>query len=460
MAESLLSVGLDVGTTTTQLIVSRLTLKNRASAFSVPQMHIEDREILYRSPVYFTPLLDKDRVDGQGVRDIVEAEYKKAGIQKAMVDTGAVIITGETSRKENARQVLAALTDLAGDFVAATAGPDLESVLAAQGSGAVAYSKETGKAVLHIDIGGGTSNFAWIQNGEIIKTGCMNVGGRLIKLSDTGQIIYLSPVLAGLTEQKPGEYPAPGQLAAVAEILTQGLEMGAGLRPATELLDKLWTKECGQNWRPMDTSAPTEWTISFSGGVAECIRQDKHPGAFGDMGVELGQAIKNSRLCRGEYRVGDNAIRATVIGAGCHSAQLSGSTVFCRGVDLPLKNLPVASISDREQEDPALAGLIQQKVKQADGSPVVLAMPGFSGGYDRVSALAERIAASAGEGPVIVCLEADLAKALGQRLGLLLPGSPILCIDRVKLNTQSYLDVGRFAGPALPVVVKTLVWER
>ena len=200
--------------------------------------------------------------------------------------------------------------------------------------------------------------------------------------------------------------------------------------------------------------------MSFSGGVAECIDTVHRPGEFGDMGVELGQAIKHSLLCRGQYRVGENAIRATVIGAGCHSAQLSGSTVFCRDVSLPLKNLPVAEITEEEQEDPALSALIRQRMRQLDGAVVALAIPGFAGGYDRLTALAQRIAESTGNGPVIVCLEADMAKALGQKLGLLLPNTPVLCIDRVQLRAGSYLDVGQFAGPALPVVVKTLVWEK
>ena len=137
MADTLCSIGLDVGTTTTQLIVSELTIENKASAFSVPEMEITGRKILYKSPIHFTPLLRDDLVDGDGIRAIVTAEYAKAGIRRETVDTGAVIITGETSRKENARTVLHALSDFAGDFVVATAGPDLESALAAKGAGKV-----------------------------------------------------------------------------------------------------------------------------------------------------------------------------------------------------------------------------------------------------------------------------------------------------------------------------------
>ena len=124
-------MGLDVGTTSTQMIVSRLRIENRASEFAVPDLVIADREILYESPVHFTPLRSEALVDGEALRTLLLEEYRHAGLTRETVDTGAVIVTGETSRKENAREVAQALSDLAGDFVVATAGPDLESELAA-----------------------------------------------------------------------------------------------------------------------------------------------------------------------------------------------------------------------------------------------------------------------------------------------------------------------------------------
>ena len=137
MAE-LLSVGLDVGTTSTQLILSRLKIENRASGFAVPEMEITGREVLYQSPIHFTPMLDGQRINGEALKKLLEEEYRSAGISPEMIDTGAVIVTGETSRKENARTVLESLAELAGKFVVTTAGPDLESVLAAKGAGAPA----------------------------------------------------------------------------------------------------------------------------------------------------------------------------------------------------------------------------------------------------------------------------------------------------------------------------------
>ena len=188
MSESLLSVGLDVGTTSTQMVVSRLRIEHKAGSFAVPELEIENREILYKSPVHFTPLLRSDLVDAGALREIVDREYAAAGISKDQVDTGAIIITGETSRKENARSVLDALSDYAGDFVVATAGPDLESILAAKGAGAVEHGATTGKGVLHMDIGGGTSNLALIEDGVITATTCLNVGGRLLKIDPDGRL--------------------------------------------------------------------------------------------------------------------------------------------------------------------------------------------------------------------------------------------------------------------------------
>lgn len=455
MADTLLSVGLDVGTTTTQLILSRLTVENKASSFAVPEMDITGREVLYRSPVHFTPLLGENRVDGQAIARLVNREYEKAGVKREDVDTGAIIITGETSRKENAAAVLQALSGYAGEFVVTTAGPDLESVLSAKGAGAVAYSREVEKPVLHMDIGGGTSNLTLLHNGKILRTGCLNVGGRLLKL-ENGKVSYISPVLEGLTDLRVGDYPAECQVEAVAQILTHGLEMAAGLRPKTELLDKLQTGEASAPWQPVEENC----ILSFSGGVADCIETKWPPREFGDMGPQLGIAIGKSLLCRGSYRLGSETIRATVIGAGCHSAQLSGSTVFVRDVELPMKNLPVAVFSRQEQDSMDLPVLIRQRLQTTDQEQAVLAMPGYEmPDYRHLQSLAHRILEGVGQRDVYLCLENDMAKALGQCLCLAGGKRGYLCIDRVRLQSGSFLDIGRPVGPALPVVVKTLVLE-
>ena len=441
----MLSVGLDVGTTSTQMVVSKLRVRNKASGFAVPEMEITDREILYQSPVHFTPLLDESHVDGGALEALILEEYRRAGITRDRVDTGAVIVTGETSRKENAQAVTEALSRLSGDFVVTTAGPDLESVLAARGSGAVSYSEKNGKTLLHMDIGGGTANLALIRKGNIEATGCLNVGGRLVKFAPNGEMTYVSPVLLGLWQGGSTEELAR-RLAAVLEAAA-----GLGESPWLEALTTSGTA-------PLPLNAPGEKAVpSFSGGVADCIRGDFLPRAFGDIGPELGRAIRESKLCQGEYYLGEHTIRATVIGAGCHSALLSGSTVFCQNGRLPKQNLTVVKLSREQQE--RIGEALPRRISALEG-PWVLALPGYTApDYKTVAALADRLFPFAKKGPLLICLEADMAKALGQALALRVgQAAEILCIDRVKLSEDQYLDIGLPQGPAFPVVVKTLVF--
>lgn len=166
MEQQLLSVGIDIGTSTTQLVFSLLTIQNTASAFSVPRMVITGKEIVYASDIYFTPLLSDTVINSDEIRRIIDREYEKAGVKKESIQTGAVIITGETARKENASEVLYALSGYAGDFVVATAGPDLEGIIAAKGAGGRAFSDAKKASVLNFDIGGGTSNLALFKSGE------------------------------------------------------------------------------------------------------------------------------------------------------------------------------------------------------------------------------------------------------------------------------------------------------
>ena len=439
MSEKLLSVGLDVGTTSTQIIVSELRVENQAGSFAVPELTIQERKIRYKSPVYFTPLIRDELVDGKQLREIVDEQYRAAGIRKEDVDTGAVIITGETSRKENAKEVLDALSDYAGEFVVATAGPDLESILAAKGAGAVDYSAQTGKRVLHMDIGGGTANLALIQDGKVMLTGCLNVGGRLVKIAPDGKVEYVSPVLDGLVSFQNGDYVNREVVGELTKTLAQVLEMAAGVREPSQLLEKLRTKETGR--LPLGKAD----VISFSGGVADCIGSDHDWLAFGDMGPELGRAIRESLLCRGEFILGQETIRATVIGAGCHSAQLSGSTVFHQNVEFPLKNLPVVESAEA--------------LERLDG-PGVLMVSREAMDFAGIRDLAKNLVALVKE-PVYVATSGDMAKALGVQIALRLgERAQVLCIDRVSLREGDYLDVGAPVGPALPVVVKTLILGR
>ncbi|MDU3681746.1 MAG: ethanolamine ammonia-lyase reactivating factor EutA [Flavonifractor plautii] len=475
MSETLLSVGIDIGTSTTQLILSRLTLANRANPFSVPRIAIEDREVLYRSGIHFTPLLSDTVIDAEGVRTIVAEEYRKSGFAPEQVDTGAVIITGETARKENAREVLSALSQFAGDFVVATAGPDLESILAARGAGADEYSREHHTDVLHFDIGGGTSNLALYSHGELAATGCLDVGGRLIKFDGAGAVTYVSPALergaAGTSAYRLpalGDSPAPEELAPVLRTMVEALEQAAGLRPGRDRLDAFLTQ--GTRWEPR--AVPV---VSFSGGVADCVYAP--PGdwkAYGDIGVLLGRAIAASPAFQGAGRFrGAETIRATVVGAGSHSTELSGSTIYYRDMAFPLKNLPILKLTGEEErgDAAALAQCIRDKLgwfaDEGGLSPLALALRGEGNpSYARVDELARGIAGgleplrARGIAPVVL-VEADQAKVLGQAMAQRVEG-PLLCLDSVEVDNGDYIDIGApvAGGAVLPVVIKTLVFNK
>ena len=298
-----------------------------------------------------------------------------------------------------------------------------------------------------MDIGGGTSNLALCVDGKIVRTGCLNVGGRLIKRRENGEITYISPVLKGICHLKVGDIPSDEALLPVVDSLVQALMMAAGLLPPTELLEQLTTKENAGAWQCQKPEV-----ISFSGGVADCITRELPANAFGDLGVLLGRAIGKSSLCQMPYRLGEQTIRATVIGAGCHSAQLSGSTVFYGEVSLPKKNLPVAVLGL-----PLTAQAVENAYLGQD-SNVVLALPDCPPpSYAQVKAMAEALVAGSGDRELLVCTQTDMAKALGHAVRLLQPHRPCLCIDRVQLQPESFLDIGMPIGPALPVVIKTLV---
>ncbi len=470
MNEQLLSVGIDIGTSTTQLVLSKLTLENQSNPFSVPRITIAEKEVIYRSEIHFTPLLDERTIDAQGVRDIVAQEYGKSGYDKAAVQTGAVIITGETARKENARQVLDSLSGYAGDFVVATAGPDLESILAARGAGADEYSREHRCKLLHFDIGGGTSNLALYDKGELIATGCFDVGGRLIKVDEQRVVTYITPKLQKLFPQlRTGWRVTSVDLAPVVGALVRTLEQAAGLGNGTDRMEQFCTE--GTRWEPPEGVTH----LSFSGGVADCIfRPPVDDFAYGDIGVLLGSAIASSAALSQAKKVeGAETIRATVVGAGAHATDISGSTIFYRDIRFPLKNIPILKVTEAEERGGAqvLAQAIEGKLRWfADEGGLTQLALGFRGWasptYPQIQETAHGIArglkplTERGFHPIVV-VEQDMAKVLGQSLAVQVAG-PLLCLDGVGVDNGDYIDIGAPVanGSVLPVVIKTLVFNK
>ena len=476
MEEKVLSVGIDIGTSTTQLVFSKLYIKNEASVASVPKINIVGKEIIYRSDIYFTPLISNTEIDADNIKKIIENEYAKAGINYGEIQTGAVIITGETARKENASQILHLLSNIAGNFVVATAGPALEAIIAGKGSGAEQLSKVNFKTVANLDIGGGTTNIAIFKDGNVIDTACLDVGGRLIKFKEkTNKIIYISKKIKYLIEQegislKEGMFADASELDKLMKRTTSIIDEVLGFKPISPMLEKMLVgNDLKRNYK-------IDYVI-FSGGVADYIYNNESDDLFkfNDIGPLLGMCIKEcSVISKDKIKKGSETIRATVVGAGIHTTELSGSTITYSPGILPLRNIPILKLFGNNQEEDygILDKVIEQKINwyllENEIQQLAIAFKGLKNpSFEMVQFIAKKIIKGMhkliiNNKLIIVVIENDFAKVLGQTIYRLLNGKcKIICIDSVKLDNGDYIDIGKPVadGRVVPIIIKTLVFN-
>lgn len=471
----ILSVGIDIGTTTTQVIFSRLGMENVASYFSVPHVSITSKEVVYKSDIHITPLKTASLIDGEAIRAMVEAEFKKAGYSPFDTQTGAVIITGESARKENAALVLEKLSGFAGDFVVSTAGPDLESVIAGKGSGAQQYSKDCSCTVANLDVGGGTTNIAVFDCGEVVAKGCLDIGGRLIKFDSDGALTYISPSAQIVSEWKGvpleiNSIPDKADLKRVCEGMSQLLEQEMGLAEKEMPLSAIKTSGSSD----LELPKPIRF-VFFSGGVADFIYgRDDDFRKFGDIGILLGKAVRNGKLCSSFSMVTPKeTIRATVVGAGTYTTTISGSTIAYAGDLLPVKNLPVFKLTIDEENDcfkgswKQTAGRVSWFKTQSSSERIVISIRGKANPtYEELKILAKSFANIAEESfkpdePFIVVIRNDMAKSLGQALNDSFGGRrKMISLDSIYADDGDYIDLGKplMDGLVIPVVVKTLIF--
>ena len=474
---AILSVGIDVGPSTTQVVFSKLQMDNAGGYFSVPRVAIVDKEVVYKSEVYMTPLKTDVLIDTDALRDIVAAEFRKAGYRPEDTDSGAVIITGESARKENSDAVLKSLSDFAGDFVVSAAGPDMESLIAGKGSGAWQYSMDHHCRVANLDIGGGTTNVVLFEDGENLARGCLDIGGRLICMNPQGIITKVSPA-AAVMAQAAGVSVSVGdrcdelKLTAVTRQMAAALNayLGVGTKDIDAILRQIKTPGSSDFPVPEKVQA-----VFFSGGVADLIyHESADTWAYGDIGVLLGRVIRESRLFTDFQKMEPGeTIRATVVGAGTYTTTISGSTITYSDDIFPLKNIPVIKL-DEELQEACFAGetepvirRIQWVLGQNDEEHFILAMPGKRNpGYMEMKRAAASIrqimdrVQPPGE-PILLVIESDIAKAMGQ----MIRQQPdlkrqVVAIDSIHVEDGEYVDMGKpmMNGMVIPVVVKTLIF--
>src|SRR5215475_12407244 len=185
---SVLSVGVDIGSSTSHLVFSRIVLERLDSRYVVTK-----RESFYQSDILLTPYSaeGEETIDAAALGAFIEQQYKDAKVDPDEIDTGALILTGVAVRRRNARKIGELFARQAGKMVAVSAGDNLETVMAAYGSGAVARSIRDGTTVMNVDVGGGTSKIAICADGKVIDLTAVDVGARLICLDDDGRIVRI-----------------------------------------------------------------------------------------------------------------------------------------------------------------------------------------------------------------------------------------------------------------------------
>jgi ethanolamine utilization protein EutA len=461
------TVGIDIGSSTSHLVFSRVHLQRRTHHLS-SRFVVVERRILFVSPILFTPFRDDDTIDTDALAGFIADSYAGSGLTAADVDTGAVILTGEAIKRRNAAAIAALFAGEAGKFVCASAGHRLEAALAAHGSGAVALSATRGRTVLNVDIGGGTTKLALCAAGRVLAVAAFAVGGRLIAHETDGRLTRLDEA-AETAARATGIDLALGQApASLAPVVRAMAEVALAF---------IRREEPGELGRALslteDLAGPTPELITFSGGVAEYI-YGRETREFGDiarlLAGEIGAGLATTGL---ELADPGQGIRATAIGVSQFTVQVSGKTIYRGDVELPVYNLPVAApeIAFGEVIDPEN---VAESVGRARGrmdldcaAPIALALR-FSGSptYARLRALAQGIAAAfadSGQKPLVLMLDGDVGRSLGRLLRHEFPFTrQLLCIDGIELRDFDYVDVGspvEISG-VLPVVVKSLLFGR
>lgn len=489
-SRTMLSVGIDVGTTTTQLVFSRLTLTDTARPGQVPRIGIGNKQVLYQSPITFTPLADSTTIDVARLTEIIRREYAAAGVDPSQVETGAVIITGETAKKQNADAVLSGLGGFAGEFVVTVAGPHLESLIAGRGAGAAQYSQQHFCKVINIDIGGGSANSALFNAGAMLAAAAMNYGGRILEIDRaTGKVLNIADP-AKLILQDIGLRLAIGDSPSLTDLkrftdrmadLTIELIEGGEPSPLAKLL----------YLTPPVTVSAKGAVLMLSGGIGHYaynpipINSVADLSIHGDVGPLLSESLRqHSVLKTYEWVKPAETLRATVLGASMQTVTLSGSTIWAEKDILPMKNVPVIRPSlvgadlrvgppGEHLGSPLQPNIISQAITDAvrrwdvnantDNFAVALELDQPLN-YNLLLQLATGLSQFANTLPVgrplVAIIERDYAQALGQTVKAMLPDRPLLVIDQVGLQEGDYIDIGApmMDGRVVPLSVKTLIF--
>jgi len=469
---TLKSVGIDIGSSTSHLVFSQLTLRREGASLS-GRFKVTDRKVIFRSNIMLTPYLSGTSIDVEKVKRFIEDAYHKAGLRPDEIDTGAVIITGEALKKENAQPIVEYFAKFSGKFICAAAGHNHEALLAAYGCGAVDLSKAEQNTVLNVDMGGGTTKFSLVENGAVTQTASVNIGARLIAFDENDVVTRVEDagyILMGELGHKVelGKKITNKQKEELAALMAKVLfELIEG-EPKTPLAKQLMVTPPFTHYRGF---AQIDHIV-FSGGVSEHV-YDRDSNSYGDVGPFLGKHMREylKKLPKKDMlREPAEGIRATVIGAGEYTVQASGNTSYISDAGvLPVHGLKVIRAT-LKSDRPALTALKQSLAKfdltcWESGLALSLSLEGTLD-YKTIRAIAEAVAGVCGvadgdRSPLYLALDLDVAKSLGGILKEELKFErEIIAIDGIEVGDLDFIDIGEPMGitEVIPVTVKSLMF--
>ena len=467
----LVSVGVDIGSSTSHLVFSRLLLERLDNRYVV-----SERVVLHESEVLLTPYAEDQSIDADALRAFIDRQYALAKVTPAQIDSGALILTGVAVRRRNARAIGELFAAQAGKFVAVSAGDALETTLAAFGSGAAARSIREGARVMNIDIGGGTSKIAVCEGGAVVDLSALDIGARIVALDAGGKVMRIEEAGARLAAEVRlslaiGAVPDPAGLQRLVERMAERLFealQGPAVSAATAGLLRL---------EPL-ASARLPDVVCFSGGVAEYI-YGREAQTYGDLGPALACAIlRRVRAWGPRIEPPDQGIRATVVGASQYTIQVSGSTIFVEPqATLPLLNLPVITpalpLHGELLDVDAIAASVRAALRRMDldegEQPVALCYRWEgSATYARLDAFCRGVAAGLStlleRGlPMVLVGDGDVGGLVGIHVhSERQMTNPIVSIDGIVLQEFDFIDIGALldTSGAVPVVIKSLVFPQ
>ncbi|MFA7248292.1 MAG: ethanolamine ammonia-lyase reactivating factor EutA [Dehalococcoidia bacterium] len=470
----IVTLGVDIGSSTSHLMFSKIYMQLLGEGRDVHSV-VVGREILSQSPIIITPYRPDNTIDTTVLAQLVNDAYAAVGASPADIDSGAIILTGEALKRENARQIAELFAAETGKFVCASAGHHLEAVLAAHGSGTVSRSRRDRQTLLNVDVGGGTTKFALVRDGQILGTAAIAIGARLIVKDESRRLTRIDAP-ARVVADHLGIRMVLGELLAAEDeerIVQAWTEILAGLiegRPVEGLAAELLLTD------PLPSGVVPQ-AITFSGGVSEFffMRESRD---FGDLGRPLAAALRRA-LSTGLIRLPvimdpNLGIRATAVGASLFTVQVGFNLYVSDETMLPLRNVPVLvpRVDLEDEVAPArIAAAIRESLVRldlADGEqPLALAFewPGDLVLSD-VRALAEGIRDGLPETmaravPLVLIVDTTISVALGRALkeDLGIAG-PVLSLEGVSVAEFDFIDLAPLIHPTevVPVTIKSLLF--